>query len=242
MASPLLSMTNLTFSVEGRTILDRLDLVIGPCEIHALLGANGSGKTTLAYLLMGCEGYRPESGTVVFAGTDLLALPIHERAKLGLTLAWQEPARFEGITVREYLTLGRAGADPALTLRLVGLDSDRYLDRLVDKTLSGGERHRIELASVLAMKPKLAILDEPAAGIDMLSIHQIIEVIRTLKAQGSAVLLITHQEEVATIADAASQLCNGRIVCTGNPALVIERFRGRACVRCDGERCGYDRT
>lgn len=242
MASPLLRIHNLTFAVEGRTILDRLNLAIEPCEIHALLGANGSGKTTLAYLLMGCEGYRPTGGTVVFAGTDLLTLPIHERAKLGLTLAWQEPARFEGITVREYLTLGHAGGDPEWLLKLVGLDPDRYVDRLVDKTLSGGERHRIELASVLAMKPKLAILDEPAAGIDMLSIHQIIEVIRALKAQGSAVLLITHQEEVATIADAASQLCNGHIVCTGSPSLVIERFRGRTCVRCDGEACGYDRT
>ncbi|MCP9465524.1 MAG: ATP-binding cassette domain-containing protein [Nitrospira sp.] len=148
MASPLLRIHNLTFAVEGRTILDRLNLAIEPCEIHALLGANGSGKTTLAYLLMGCEGYRPTGGTVVFAGTDLLTLPIHERAKLGLTLAWQEPARFEGITVREYLTLGHAGGDPEWLLKLVGLDPDRYVDRLVDKTLSGGELTGAWLADV----------------------------------------------------------------------------------------------
>lgn len=242
MTSPLLDISGLTFSVGGQTILDRLDLAIHPGEIHALLGANGSGKTTLAYLLMGCDGYIPTAGTILFAGRDLLPLKLHERAKLGLTLAWQEPARFEGVTVHEYLTLGRAGLKTEPVLAQVGLDPDRYLNRRVDKALSGGERHRIELASVLSMKPTLAILDEPAAGIDMLSINHIINVIRTLKDNGGAVLLITHQEEVAAIADSASQLCNGRIIFSGDPVHVIEHFRGRTCVRCDGEVCGYVRA
>jgi Fe-S cluster assembly ATP-binding protein len=242
MTGPLLDIRNLTFLAGNQTILDRLDFAIYPGKIHALLGANGSGKTTLAYLLMGCEGYVPSAGTVLFAGTDLLPLKIYERAKLGLTLAWQEPARFEGVTVREYLTLGRAGIEPEAVLAQVGLDPDRYLNRRVDKSLSGGERHRIELASVLCMKPTLAILDEPAAGIDMLSINHIINVIRAIKGHGGAVLLITHQEEVAAIADSASQLCNGRIVYSGDPGHVIEHFRGRTCVRCDGEVCGYVRA
>jgi Fe-S cluster assembly ATP-binding protein len=168
---------------------------------------------------------------------------MHERAKLGVTLAWQEPARFEGVTVLEYLTLGRSEFNPEPVLMQVGLDPDRYLNRRVDKALSGGERHRIELASVLSMKPTLAILDELAAGIDMLSITHIINnVIRALKENGGAILLITHQEEVAAIADSASQLCNGRIIFSGNPAHVIEHFRGRTCVRCDGEVCGYVRA
>lgn len=242
MTSPLLDISGLAFTVGGETILDQLNLAIHPGEIHALLGANGSGKTTLAYLLMGCDGYVPTAGTVLFAGRDLLSLKMHERAKLGLTLAWQEPARFEGLTVHEYLTLGRTGLKPEPVLAQVGLDPDRYLRRLVDKGLSGGERHRIELASLLCMKPTLAILDEPGAGIDMLSINHIINVIRALKDDGGAVLLITHQEEVAAIADTASQLCNGRIICSGNPAPVIEHFRGRTCVRCDGEVCGYVRA
>ncbi len=242
MTSPLLDITDLTFTVGDQTILERLRLSIYRGEIHALLGANGSGKTTLAYLLMGCDGYIPTAGTIVFAGADLLPLKMHERAKLGLTLAWQEPARFEGVTVREYLTLGLVGPDPGAALAQVGLDPNRYLNRRVDKALSGGERHRIELASVLCMKPTLAILDEPAAGIDMLSISHIINVIRALKDNGGAVLLITHQEEVAAIADSASQLCNGRIIFSGDPAHVIEHFRGRTCVRCDGEVCGYVRV
>ncbi|HSQ51225.1 MAG TPA: ABC transporter ATP-binding protein [Nitrospiraceae bacterium] len=242
MPHSLLSIRNLTFEVEQHPILDRLDLAIESQEIHALLGANGSGKTTLAYVLMGCESYAPSAGTVLFDGADLLPLKMHERARLGLTLAWQEPARFEGVTVREYLTLGKPDCDPEPALKQVGLDPERYLERRMDKALSGGERHRIELASVLSMKPKLAILDEPAAGIDMLSINHIIDIIRALKAAGGSILLITHQEEVALMADRASQLCAGRIIFSGSPREAVDHFRGRTCVRCDGEVCNYVRA
>ena len=242
MPAPLLEIRNLTFEVDRHAILDRLDLGVQPGEIHALLGANGSGKTTLAYALMGCEGYAPTAGTVRFDGADLLPLKMHERARLGLTLAWQEPARFEGVTVREYLTLGKPDCDPEPSLRQVGLDPERYLNRRLDKALSGGERHRIELASVLSVKPKLAILDEPAAGIDMLSINHIIDIIRALKTAGGSVLLITHQEEVALIADRASQLCAGRIIFSGSPRETVDHFRGRTCVCCDGKVCHYVRA
>ncbi len=242
MPDPLLNIHNLTFEVDRHSILDRLDLAVESQQIHALLGANGSGKTTLAYVLMGCEDYAPNAGHVQFDGTDLLPLKMHERARLGLTLAWQEPARFEGVTVREYLTLGKPDCDPDPALRQVGLAPERYLNRRLDKALSGGERHRIELASVLSMRPKLAILDEPAAGIDMLSINHIIDIIRALKAAGGSVLLITHQEEVALIADRASQLCAGRIIFSGSPRETVDHFRGRTCVRCDGEVCNYVRS
>jgi Fe-S cluster assembly ATP-binding protein len=238
----LLDIHNLTFEVDQHQILDRLDLAVQGGEIHALLGANGSGKTTLAYVLMGCEVYVPSAGTVLFDGRDLLPLKMHERARLGLTLAWQEPARFEGVTVREYLTLGKPDCDPEPALRQVGLAPERYLNRRLDKALSGGERHRIELASVLSMKPKLAILDEPSAGIDMLSINHIIDIIRALKEAGGSVLLITHQEEVALIADRASQLCAGRIIFSGSPREAVDHFSGRTCVRCDGEMCNYVRA
>jgi Fe-S cluster assembly ATP-binding protein len=152
-------------------------------------------------------------GRILFNGTDLLPLRCRT-ARLGLA-----PGRNRAIrnTVREYLTLGKPDFDPAPALQQVGLDPDRYLNRLVDKSLSGGERHRIELASVLSMNPKLAILDEPSAGIDMLSITHIIGIIRAVKAGGGSVILITHQEEVALNADRASQLCAGRIIFSGSP-------------------------
>jgi Fe-S cluster assembly ATP-binding protein len=119
----------------------------------------------------------------------------------------------------------------------VGLSPDTYGNRFVDKSLSGGERKRIELAAVLAMKPRFAILDEPTAGIDMLSVQDMMNVIRSFKEDGASVLLITHQETIALMADQASQLCGGRIIATGNPKDVAEQYKKGSCVRCDGERC-----
>jgi Fe-S cluster assembly ATP-binding protein len=188
---------------------------------------------------MGCEGYGPTSGDVVFDGRSLDGLKVHERARLGITMAWQEPVRFEGITVSQYLSLRNDSGDPARYIELVGLSSQRYGDRMVDRSLSGGERKRIELASLLALKPRLAILDEPDSGIDMLSMQDIINVIGAFKEGRSGVLLITHREEVAMIADRASQLCAGRIVCSGNPANVAEHYKSRHCDICTGRECHY---
>ncbi|MEJ1472212.1 MAG: ATP-binding cassette domain-containing protein [Candidatus Sedimenticola sp. (ex Thyasira tokunagai)] len=234
----LLTVDELAFEVEGKKILDRLVLALAEGEIHALLGANGTGKTTLANLIMGCAAYTPSAGKIHFQGRLINPLPLHERALLGITMTWQEPARFEGLLVKDYLALKQdIDSDPAECLRRVGLQPDLYLERAVDKTLSGGERKRIELASVLALQPRLAILDEPASGIDMLSIQEIVDVIQALQASGSAVLLITHRQEIARVADRASYLCGGRIVATGEPNAIAEQFRARRCVECDGEMC-----
>lgn len=208
-------------------------------KVHALLGTNGTGKSTLAYLVMGCEGYRPASGEILFEGKTINDLKIHERANLGITMSWQEPVRFEGISVEDYLILRNKSADPSFYLEMVGLQPGLYLHRAVDKSLSGGERKRIELASILALRPKLAILDEPDSGIDMLSIQDIIKVIQAFKQAGAAVLLITHREEIALIADRASEICGGRIVCTGNPEKVADYYKSRKCLVCNGEACVY---
>lgn len=232
----LLNINGLSFAAGDRTILDGLNLALAEQEIHALLGANGTGKSTLAYLIMGCSGYVGSAGEIRFAGQPIDALPLHERAKLGITMAWQEPARFEGLRVEDYLAL-KSASDPADCLRRVGLEPDRYLQRAVDKTLSGGERKRIELASVLALQPRLAILDEPASGIDMLSLQEIVDVIQVLNKMQTTVLLITHRQEIAHIADRASLLCGGRIVLTGAPDAVAEQYRARRCLMCDGEAC-----
>ena len=234
---PLLEVRDLTFVIAQRKILDGLSLTIGPQEIHALLGANGSGKSTLAYILMGCEGYSATTGRIMFEGQPLCPLKTHERAKLGITMAWQEPARFEGISVRQYLTLGKRDVDAEDYLAQVGLSPDAYLNRRVDKSLSGGERKRIELASVLALKPRLAILDEPASGIDMLSVEEIKNVIRAFKEGGASVLLISHREEIALMAHRASQLCGGKIITSGDPRHVAEHYKGQICMSCDGVTC-----
>ncbi|MEJ2685191.1 MAG: ABC transporter ATP-binding protein [Candidatus Sulfobium sp.] len=235
----LLEIRDLTFEAGDKKILDGFNMTIEPSEVHALLGTNGTGKSTLAYLVMGCGGYRPASGEIVFDGKVIDDLKIHERARLGITMAWQEPVRFEGISVKDYLALGNEGADPSSYLRMVGLHPDLYLRRMVDKALSGGERKRIELASVLGLKPRLAVLDEPDSGIDMLSTQDIVNVIKAFREKGASVLLITHREEIVVIADRASQICNGRIVCTGHPEEVAEYYKSRRCIVCDGEMCVY---
>ena len=232
----LLELEDLGLAIGGRTLLDRVGLDAREGELHVLLGANGAGKSSLAYALMGCAGYRPTGGRIRFAGEDITGLPIHERARRGLALAWQEPVRFEGLSVAHYLALGATADDAERCLREVGLAPDAYLARPLDKTLSGGERKRVELAGVLALKPRLAILDEPGAGIDFLSQDEIGGVIRALTRAG-AVLLITHQESLAAGADRATQLCGGRVVCRGTPAAVIANYKARVCQRCDGETC-----
>lgn len=236
---PLLEISGLSFQAGEKRILDGFSMTIDAGEVHALLGTNGTGKSTLAGLIMGCEGYKPAAGAVFFEGKTINDLKIHERARLGITMAWQEPVRFEGISVRDYLTLGNKSIDPSASLEMVGLHPGLYLNRMVDKSLSGGERKRIELASVLALKPKLAVLDEPDSGIDMLSMLDIVNVINAFKQSGSSVLLITHREEVVVVADRASQVCSGKIVCSGNPAKVAEYFKTRKCLVCDGETCVY---
>lgn len=236
---PLLEIKNLTYRAGDKKILDEFSLSIEESEVHALLGTNGTGKSTLAYVIMGCEGYKPASGEILFNDKTIDVLKIHERAQLGITMAWQEPVRFEGINVRNYLALKSKEADPSMYLEMVGLHPELYLHRMVDKSLSGGERKRIELASILALHPKLALLDEPDSGIDMLSTQDIINVINVFKKNGSSVLLITHREEISLIADKASQMCRGKIMCSGNPEKVAEYYKSRKCLVCDGEVCAY---
>jgi Fe-S cluster assembly ATP-binding protein len=233
----MLNISGVSLVAAGKPILKDVNLEVAEGEIHSILGANGTGKSTLASVIMGLSGYRPTKGRIYFQGEDITDLPISERARRGITLAWQEPARFEGLTVAEYLNIGlrRHGGDwldARGCLSKVGLAPERYLGRAVDGTLSGGERRRIELASVLAMKPKLVVLDEPDSGIDALSIDCIVDVIRTIARAGGSVLLITHHEEVAAVADRASSLCGGTVLKTGAPEQIARFFRNH-CRECE---------
>jgi len=225
----ILKLTDIEVKRNGKGILKGISLSIEKGMIHALLGPNGSGKSTLAFAIMGV--YELSKGNVYFEGKDISRKPIHERARLGITMAWQNPATFEGLTVKEYLSIG-GNANVEEALRMVNLDPARYLDRVMDSSLSGGERKRIELASVVAMKPKLAILDEPDSGIDFVTLDELMRVISDLKKEGITVLLITHREEVARIADRASLICDGYLVRSGNTWEVTKFFR-KMCGRCE---------
>jgi len=153
---------------------------------------------------------------------------------MGITLAWQEPARFEGLSIKEYLKLSRNldSNESESYLWMVGLSPAEYLNRAVDVSLSGGERKRVELASVLAMKPKLAILDEPDSGIDVISLPHIMNGIVEMSKQGSAVLLITHSETGIEIANRVSVMCAGKIINTGAPEEMCQWFKDN-CRTCD---------
>jgi Fe-S cluster assembly ATP-binding protein len=225
-------------SRDGKKILRGVNLEVGDREIHSIIGANGAGKSTLAYTLMGLQGYEHEEGSLIFNGEDISKLSITERARKGITLAWQEPARFEGLKVRDYLAIGAKDNGGATeeelkeALRKVDLKPEKYLDREVGETLSGGERKRIELASIITMKPKLAILDEPDSGIDVVSLKEIVNLIQTFKENGSSVLVITHRKEIAAASDKASLMCEGVILRSGDPLEISEFFKNR-CIPCD---------
>ncbi|MCM8801599.1 MAG: ABC transporter ATP-binding protein [Candidatus Omnitrophica bacterium] len=230
----ILRIDKISLNLEGRQILKDLSLSVKEGTIHSILGSNAAGKSSLAYVIMGCCGYLAQEGRIYFRGEDITSLSLSKRAKMGLTLAWQEPARFEGLTVRDYIAVGMKEKDDALikqALQKVLLEPGDYLDREVDKSLSGGERKRIELAAVFAMKPKLAILDEPDSGIDILALDNIVKMIKELKRQGTTVLLITHRQEVSEIADQTSLMCSGFIVKEGKPKEMGEYFKER-CIPC----------
>lgn len=231
---PMLTISNVKLTVNGKPILKGINLTVTNGEIHSILGPNGAGKSTLASLIMGINDLKsPTEGTIIFEDKLLNGLSIFERAELGITLAWQEPVRFEGITVEEYLRISGKNnpeLDVEKCLELVGLDCN-YLLRNVDETLSGGERKRVELASILAMRPKLAILDEPDSGIDFASLNDIARMIKTMRDRGTTVLMVTHREEIASISDRASLMCDGIIVQTGNPKVVGDKFKS-LCAKC----------
>ncbi len=233
--APLLQVTDLHVKRDEREILRGVDLAVEPGAVHAVLGLNGSGKSTLAYTLMGSAGYAPASGRILFDGEDIGGLSISERARRGLTLAWQEPARFEGLTVARYLGLSMRQVDKQRireALRAVALDPEAYLERHVDEALSGGERKRVELAAVYAMQPKLAILDEPDSGIDIMSLDDIARLIHRMASEGTTILVISHRDEVVRIASSASLICEGRMQTTGDPRHVCDRY-ARCCRPCD---------
>ncbi len=230
----VLSVENLCVQAGGKTLLHRVTLDVWRGYVHAIVGPNGAGKSTLAHTIMGLPGYHVTSGDILLDGTSIRDLPIQERARRGLTLAWQEPARFEGLGVAEFVLAGapeKSEGTMRESLAMVGLDPDLYARRAVDRTLSGGERKRIELASILAMKPRIVMMDEPDSGVDMDAMHFILEAIKRLREEGTTVILITHSLSVLRHADHAFLLCSGRLIEKGTADRIIPYFEG-TCLPC----------
>lgn len=230
----IITAENLTLVLGDKIILNNLSLDLWEGHVHAIVGPNGAGKSSLSYTIMGLSGYENYEGDLYFRGEPLRNLPIHERARRGITLGWQEPARFEGLSIRSFLTASSKEKSPAAiadALSRVGLDPDEYLDRAVDRTLSGGERKRIELASLLVMRPRLVLLDEPDSGIDVEALEKIFECIRFFREDGATVVLITHSLAVLKQAEHAFLMCHGEIFDKG-PVEKIRHYFENKCIPC----------
>ncbi len=206
-------------------------------SISAIVGSNGAGKSTFAKVLMGLTGYEKYQGEIIFQNKSLKGLSVFKRAKLGITLSWQEPVTFEGISVSQYLDLSannKKKSDKKQALLKLGLQPESYLNRNVDSTLSGGERKRIELASIVMMDPKVVILDEPDSGIDIDSLSYIDNIIKDFKKQGAIVILITHNLKTIEKADIAYLLCQGKLIQVASPAK-IEKYFNNKCQVCQNQ-------
>lgn len=211
----MLELKNIKFKVrdgdKDRQILNDISMKFESGELVVLTGPNGSGKSTLAEIIMGLK--TPDQGQVILNGEDITKKTITERAELGISYSFQQPICFKGVTVRDLLEIANPGNKNFDELATVGLDKSEYLEREVNKTLSGGELKRIEIATVLARNSKIIIFDEPEAGIDIWSLDNLIKIFENLKKENKdrVIIIISHQKPIIKIADRVVVLKKGKL-------------------------------
>ena len=221
----MLELKNKSYSAEGKEgILKNISLTIEDNQFVVITGPNGGGKSTLAKIIAGI--IMPQSGQILLDGQDITTLSITERAKAGISFAFQQPVRFKGVTVHDLISLA-SGKDLSTAaacqyLSEVGLCARDYIDREVNASLSGGELKRIEIATVLARKTKVSLFDEPEAGIDLWSFKNLINVFEKMheEIQGT-IVIISHQERILNIADKIIVIANGEITKQGTKEQIL---------------------
>ena len=228
----MLELKDISFQVNDETadkeILKNINLKIED-RFVAITGPNGGGKSTLAKLIAGIV--TPTSGQILLDGEDITGLSITERARKGISFAFQQPVRFKGLTVKDLITLA-SGKDISISqacsyLSEVGLCAKDYIGREVNDSLSGGELKRIEIAMIIARGTKLSIFDEPEAGIDLWSFNNLIQVFENMyqKINGS-ILIISHQESILNIADRIIVIADGEVSAAGSREEVLPKLLG----------------
>lgn len=235
----MLSIRNLKASVEGKQILNGINLEIKPGEVHAIMGPNGSGKSTLASVLAGREEYEILEGEIEFQGINLLDLSPEERAREGIFLAFQYPVEIPGVTTTNFLKTAvneirkSKGLDPLdavqfLTLmkekmKLVNIDQS-LLSRSLNEGFSGGEKKRNEIFQLAMLDPKLAILDETDSGLDIDALRIVAGGVNQLKRKDNATIVVTHYQRLLDyiVPDYVHVLYKGRIVKSGTKELALE--------------------
>ena len=215
----MLELKDIVYQVEEnnavKSIIDHLDLTIGDGKFIVITGPNGGGKSTLAKTIMGINHIT--SGQILFDGEDITEKNITERAKMGISFAFQQPVHFKGIKVIDLLRLATGNKTLSVAkaceyLSKVGLCAKDYINREVNSSLSGGELKRIEIATVLARGTKFSIFDEPEAGIDIWSFQSLIQVFENIRETiNGTVLIISHQERILNIADEIVVIENGKV-------------------------------
>ena len=215
----MLKLENISWSTpDGTPVLKDLNLEVPDGKLVVLTGPNGGGKTTLAKIIAGI--YKQDSGKIYFDGMDITEIDITERAKMGISFAFQQPVRFKGITVQKLLELAagrKLERDVTCDiLSKVGLCAGEYVNREVNATLSGGEIKRIEIATVLARNSKLTVFDEPEAGIDLWSFTNLIHTFEEMRQNmDGTIIIISHQERILKIADEIAIVADGKIKMSG---------------------------
>ena len=228
----MLELKDISFQVNDETadkeILKNINLKRED-RFVAITGPNGGGKSTLAKLIAGIV--TPTSGQILLDGEDITGLSITERARKGISFAFQQPVRFKGLTVKDLITLA-SGKDISISqacsyLSEVGLCAKDYIGREVNDSLSGGELKRIEIAMIIARGTKLSIFDEPEAGIDLWSFNNLIQVFENMyqKINGS-ILIISHQERILNIADRIIVIADGEVSAAGSREEVLPKLLG----------------
>ncbi len=230
----MLELQHISYDVEqdgdNKGILHDINLTINE-RFVAITGPNGGGKSTLAKVIAGI--YAPTQGRILFNGEDITELSITDRARKGISFAFQQPVRFKGLTVKDLITLA-SGKDIGVPeacnyLSEVGLCAKDYIDREVDASLSGGELKRIEIATIMARGTALSVFDEPEAGIDLWSFTNLIQVFEQLhKKINGSILIISHQERILNIADRIIVLADGRVINDGPRKDVLPTLLGGA--------------
>ena len=218
----MLELKNISFSAENngsnKEIIKEISLTAEDNKFMVITGPNGGGKSTLAKIIAGIE--KPDSGRIFYNGEDITDLDITERARKGIGFAFQQPVRFKGITVLDLLRIAAGKniktAEACDMLSEVGLCARDYINREVNSSLSGGELKRIEIATVLAREPGLAVFDEPEAGIDLWSFRNLISIFERMRGgRGRSIIVISHQERILNIADTIVVIKDGQVLRSG---------------------------